>query len=118
MATDPKTALEAILAEGVKRLSAEPIEFSVQLEKPRRPEHGDYTSTAALQLAKTIGKPPRVIAEELRKITAESIAKSGLSEPLELAGAGFINIRLKKVTKQKVVAQILEQGSKYGRRNE
>ena len=114
MATDPKTALEAILAEGVKRLSTEPIEFSIQLEKPRRPEHGDYTSTAALQLAKTFGKPPRVIAEELRKITAESIARSGLSEPLELAGAGFINIRLKKVTKQKVVAQILEQGSKYG----
>jgi arginyl-tRNA synthetase len=114
MATDPKTALEAILAEGVKRLSAEPIEFSVLLEKPRRPEHGDYTSTAALQLAKAFGKPPRVIAEELRKITAESIAKSGLSEPLELAGAGFLNIRLKKTTKQKVVAQILEQGSKYG----
>jgi arginyl-tRNA synthetase len=114
MATDPKTALEAILAEGIKRLSAEPIEFSVQLEKPRRPEHGDYTSTAPLQLAKTLGKPPRAIAEELRKITAESIAKSGLSEPLELAGAGFLNIRLKKTTKQKVVAQILEQASKYG----
>jgi arginyl-tRNA synthetase len=114
MATDPKTALEAILAEGVKRLSAEPIEFSVQLEKPRRPEHGDYTSTAPLQLAKALGKPPRAIAEELRKITAESIAKSGLSEPLELAGAGFLNIRLKKATKQKVVAQVLEQGIKYG----
>ena len=116
MATDPKTALEAILAEGVKRLSAEPIEFAVQLEKPRRPEHGDYTSTAPLQLAKTLGKPPRAIAEELRKITAESIAKSGLSEPLELAGAGFLNIRLKKATKQKVVAQVLEQASKYGQK--
>jgi arginyl-tRNA synthetase len=115
MATDPKTALEAILAEGVKRLTEEHIEFSVQLEKPRRPEHGDYTSTAPLQLAKALGKPPRAIAEELRKLTAESIARSGLSEPLELAGAGFLNIRLKKATKQKVVAQVLEQGIKYGR---
>ena len=114
MPSDPKTALEAILAEGVKRLSAEAVEFHVQLEKPRRPEHGDYTCTAALQLAKTLGKPPRVIADELRKITAESIANSGFSEPLELAGAGFLNIRLRKTTKQKVVAQILEQGTKYG----
>ncbi len=115
MAIDPKTALEAILAEGVKRLTEEHIEFSVQLEKPRRPEHGDYTSTAPLQLAKALGKPPRAIAEELRKLTAESIARSGLSEPLELAGAGFLNIRLKKATKQKVVTHVLEQGIKYGR---
>jgi arginyl-tRNA synthetase len=114
MVSDPKSEIERILTEGVKKLSSEPIEFYVQLEKPRRPEHGDFSCTAALQLAKILAKPPRVIAEELRQATAVSIANSGLSEPLELAGAGFLNIRLKKTTKQRTVAQVLEQGSEYG----
>jgi arginyl-tRNA synthetase len=119
MDSDPKSEIERILNEGVQKLSSElskPIEFyKVELEKPRRPEHGDYSSTAPLQLAKILSRPPREIAEKLRQITAESIAKSGLSEPLELAGAGFLNIRLKKSTKQKIVSQILEQREKYGR---
>jgi len=114
MASDPKSELERILTEGVHKLSSEPIDFYVVLERPRRPEHGDYSSTAPLQLAKIFAKSPREIAEKLRQVTAESITKSGLSEPLELAGAGFLNIRLKKATKQKVVAQVLEQGSEYG----
>ena len=115
MASDPKTELERILNEGVQKLSPAPIDFHGVLEKPRRPEHGDYSSTAPLQLAKILSKPPREIAERLRQVTAESIAKSGLSEPLELAGAGFLNIRLKKSTKQRFVSQILEQREKYGR---
>ncbi|MDA1116595.1 MAG: arginine--tRNA ligase [Proteobacteria bacterium] len=114
MASDPKSEIERILTEGVKKLSSEPIEFHVELEKPRRAEHGDYSSSAALQLAKILAMPPRKIAENLQKLTAESIANSGLSEPLELAGAGFLNIRLKKSIKQKTVARILEQGGKYG----
>src|SRR5688572_11118850 len=110
MASDPKTELERILNEGVQKLLSEPIEFHGVLERPRRPEHGDYSSTAPLQLAKILSKPPREIAERLRQVTAESIAKSGLSEPLELAGAGFLNIRLKRSTKQRFVSQILAQG--------
>jgi len=114
MASDPKSELERILEKGVEQVSTVPIKFYVQLERPRRPEHGDYSSSAALQLAKILAKPPREIAKALIEATADSIAKAGLSEPLELAGAGFLNIRLKKTTKQKVVTQVLEQGNKYG----
>ena len=115
MASDPKTEIERILTEGVRQIAPEPIEFHVVLEKPRRPEHGDYSSTAPLQLAKTLGRPPREIAEELKRATAQAIARAGVCEPLQIAGAGFLNIRLKNTTKQAVLAEILERGATYGR---
>ncbi|MBI1942728.1 MAG: arginine--tRNA ligase [Betaproteobacteria bacterium] len=114
MAADPKAELERILTEGVRQIAPELVEFHVVLEKPRRSEHGDYSSTAPLQLAGTLGKPARAIAEELRRLTARSIARAGVCEPLELAGAGFLNIRLKSSEKQNVIAQILRQGAAYG----
>ena len=115
MASDPKSELEGILTKGVRVIAPQLTKVYVQLEKPRRPEHGDFTSTAPLQLAKALGKPSRIIAEELLKATAEAIAHAGLYEPLQIAGAGFLNVRLKKSTKQEVIAQILEQGADYGR---
>src|SRR5258706_8198441 len=115
MAADPKTEIERILTEGVREIAPNLDKFQVALEKPRRPEHGDYSSTAPLQLAKVLGKPPREIAEALKRVTSEAIAKAGVCEPLELAGAGFLNIRLKSATKHAVIAVILKQGSGYGR---
>jgi arginyl-tRNA synthetase len=115
MASDPKTEIERILTEGVREIAQNLDNFHVVLEKPRKPEHGDYSSTAPLQLAKTLGKPPREIAEQLRRRTAQAIDHAGVCEPLELAGAGFLNIRLKSMTKLAVIAAILKQGANYGR---
>ncbi|HUN68432.1 MAG TPA: arginine--tRNA ligase [Burkholderiales bacterium] len=115
MAQDPKTELERILTEGVRQIAPALTTVYVTLEKPRRAEYGDYSSTTPLQLAKSLGKPSRVIAEELRRVTAESIARANICEPLELVGAGFLNVRLKSSAKQSIVAKVLEQGSAYGR---
>ena len=115
MASDPKTEIERILTDAVSQIAPALVRVYVVLEKPRRPEHGDYSSTAPLQLAKMLGKPPREIAEDLRRATAQTLEKAGVCEPLEIAGAGFLNIRLKSITKQAVVAEVLAQGSSYGR---
>ena len=115
MPSDPKSVLEHILAEGVKKVAPSVLDVIVKLEKPRHPEHGDFSCTVALQLAKQLGKAPRATAEELKKVTAQEIAQAGICEPLELAGPGFLNIRLRSAIKQKVVHQILEQGASYGR---
>jgi arginyl-tRNA synthetase len=115
MASDPKSEIERILTEGVRKIAPKLDRFNAVLEKPRKPEHGDYANTAPLQLAKLLGKAPREIAEDLRQATARAIAEAGVCEPLELAGAGFLNIRLKSATKQAVITEILKQGSNYGR---
>ncbi|HLX80308.1 MAG TPA: arginine--tRNA ligase [Burkholderiales bacterium] len=114
MVSDPKTVLEQILTEGVKKVAPGILDFIVKLEKPRHPEHGDFSCTVALQLAKQLGKPPRTIAEEVRQATAQAIASSAMWEPLELAGAGFLNARLKQGTKLGAIAQVFARGSKYG----
>jgi len=115
MPIDTKSALERILTDGVRKRFPELSDFQVVLEKPRRPEHGDYSTTAALQLAKVLGKPSRALADDIRRATAQSVADSGLGEILDPVGPGFLNIRLKQGTKQQVVAEILQQGHRYGR---
>jgi arginyl-tRNA synthetase len=115
MSTDTKSALEQLLTEGVRKRFPELSDFVVVLEKPRRPEHGDYSTTAALQLAKILGRPSRTIAEEIRQATAQSTVSAGLGEVLEPVGPGFLNIRLNKSTKQGVIARVLKEGAQYGR---
>jgi arginyl-tRNA synthetase len=115
MAADPKSELQRILAEGVRSLAPQLGDFTVTLEKPRRPEHGDYSSTAALQLAKSLGRPPREVAEALRGATAQAVAATAMWEPLEVVGPGFLNARQTKGTKQAVIAQVLAQGAQFGR---
>jgi arginyl-tRNA synthetase len=115
MPIDTKSALEQILTDGVRKRFPELSDFQVVLEKPRRPEHGDYSTTVALQLAKLLGKPSRALADDIRRATAQSVADSGLGEILDPVGPGFLNIRLRQGTKQQVVAEILQQGDRYGR---
>jgi arginyl-tRNA synthetase len=115
MPSDPKIELERILTEGVRRIAPAQNDFFLKLEKPRNSAHGDYSSTAPLQLARILGKAPRVIAQELIDATATSLKGADLCEPLELAGAGFLNVRLKSATKLSVVSDVLRQGRKFGR---
>jgi len=115
MARDAKSELERILTDEVRKLPYAPPGFAVALERPRRPEHGDFSSTAALQLAKAAGKPSRAVAEDILRVTREAIAASGLAEPPELVGPGFYNLRLRKHARQTVVAEILRRGGNYGR---
>jgi arginyl-tRNA synthetase len=110
----PKDTVEAILSDGVRKV-APGAAVPVALERPRHPEHGDYATSIALQLAKAVGRKPREIAEDIVKATREEIERSGSCEPLQIAGAGFINIRLKQSSKAMVVRQVLESGAGFGR---
>ncbi len=110
---DPKEKFREILREGALRFSAEEIPLSI--ERPANPEHGDYASNIALQLSKRLRRNPRQIAEEIAKASAPALAATGLFEPLTVAGAGFLNIRVKPEAKLEVIRQALEQGKDYGR---
>lgn len=83
----------------------------VTVERPRNPEHGDYATNIALQLAKKIGANPREFAEEI----ASALAKSDGVSSAEIAGPGFINVRVDKGSQGKLVDLVLAEGESFGR---
>ncbi len=85
-----------------------PRELTV--ERPKNPEHGDYATNVAMQLGKRAGMPPRQFAELL---AARLTDEPGISA-VEIAGPGFINIRVAADAQGKVAAAILEAGERYG----
>jgi arginyl-tRNA synthetase len=78
---------------------------AVVLDKPRQADHGDFASTLALQLAKSLQRPPRELAQAL----LQALPTSPLIEKVELAGPGFINVTLTPTAKQGVVHDVLSQ---------
>ncbi|MDR1714140.1 MAG: arginine--tRNA ligase [Coriobacteriales bacterium] len=83
------------------------------LERPRDPEHGDWACTIALKLAKELGRNPREIAQ----VIAARIQTSELVSSVEVAGPGFINLRLSPAALQQVVREAWEQGPDFARLN-
>ncbi len=83
-------------------------------ESPKVAAHGDFASTAAMQLAKPLKRNPRQLAEELRdKLLALPIYQLWVSD-IDIAGPGFINIRLKPEAKQQVVHEVLSDAEAFG----
>ncbi|GIX24491.1 MAG: arginine--tRNA ligase [Caldimonas sp.] len=84
-------------------------------ETPKQAAHGDLAITCAMQLARTLKKNPRELAQTLVDGLRRREAFQRWVDGLEIAGPGFINLRLKPATKQAVVADILASGPAYGR---
>ncbi len=85
-------------------------------ESPKQAAHGDLACTAAMQLAKPLKKNPREVAQALVEGLQRREAFQRWVEAMEIAGPGFVNLRLKAAAKQQIVAEVLEQGDRYGRR--
>jgi len=85
------------------------------LEYPKVATHGDWAVTAAMQLAKPLRRPPREVAETLRLSLLDTPAAKRWVEAIEIAGPGFINIRLSPHAQQQVVREVLRQADAFGR---
>src|SRR5699024_3936510 len=83
---------------------------AVTIDRPRSREHGDYATPVALQLAKQAGLPPRTIAEALATRLRRSPGIAGA----EVAGPGFVNVRLDTAAAGALVGEIVRSGEKYG----
>jgi arginyl-tRNA synthetase len=81
------------------------------LERPKRAEHGDLSTNAPMVLAKRVGKPPRVIAEAL----ILALGTGDLVARAEIAGPGFVNLRLHPRALHAELREILAAGPAYGR---
>jgi arginyl-tRNA synthetase len=101
------------LNEGLQAagLTVEPMP-QVALERPKQAEHGDWATNIALQLAKPLGKNPREVAQSL--IAQLQRAKHADIAEIVIAGPGFINLRLNKASKFRVVSQVLSEKEKFG----
>lgn len=103
-----KATAAAVLAE--RGLDASALPQMVTVERPRIPEHGDYASNLAMQLAKKVGTNPRELAGWL----AEALTKVDGIASAEVAGPGFINMRLETAAQAKVVTSVIDAGHSYG----
>lgn len=108
-----KQELLAALAAGLDQLLPG-AGGKAAFESPKAAAHGDLACTAAMQLAKPLKRNPRQVAEELRSALLATPAFGNWVDAVEIAGPGFINIRLKPTAKQQVVREVLGAGAAFG----
>jgi arginyl-tRNA synthetase len=83
-------------------------------ETPKVAAHGDFAVTAAMQLAKPLKLNPRQVAESLKSALLSQPVYQAWVADIEIAGPGFINIRLKPEAKQQIVCEVLAAGACFG----
>ena len=108
-----KQELLAVLAAELEKLSPG-AGAKATFESPKVAAHGDFASTAAMQLAKPLKLNPRQVADSLRDALLAAPAYRQWVDAIEIAGPGFINFRLKPAAKQATVREILTATGQYG----
>jgi len=93
------------------------LQPTVALERPRDPSHGDIACNIAMQLAKPLKKNPRELAQAIVDTVLAAPGRAGLIDSVEIAGPGFINVRVSAAAKQAVVKTVLAEGERFGRGN-
>ncbi|MEY2953497.1 MAG: hypothetical protein RLZZ401_1584 [Pseudomonadota bacterium] len=83
-------------------------------ESPKVAAHGDFACTAAMQLAKPLKLNPRAVGEALREKLMATPAFQRWVDAVDLAGPGFLNLKLKPLAKQQVVREVLAAGESFG----
>lgn len=104
-------ALLDLKRAGTIELEGEP---AFVIERSKNPEHGDYATNVAMLLAKPLRRNPRELAQAI----AETFPKSQHIEKVDIAGPGFINIKLNLACRQSAVRRVLEQGERFGHQPE
>ena len=112
-----KNELLADLASALEQL-APGAGARAAFESPKMASHGDFACTAAMQLAKPLKLNPRQVADTLRTALLEQPAFQRWVSSIEIAGPGFINIRLQPAAKQEVVREVLATGARFGQQPE
>jgi arginyl-tRNA synthetase len=114
-ATDSITALRGAVESAAQALrDGEPTQPAPSLERPPKPELGDYSSNAAMILAGALGDNPRAVAERLRGELEGDPELAGSLERVEVAGPGFVNLFLADAWYLRALAALLEAEEELG----
>ena len=108
--TQPLKERIALLLGEALEVVAPDAPVSLELERPKNPAHGDYSSNAAMQLARPLKRNPRDLAQAI----LTELAPSPLIARAEIAGAGFINFHLSPAAWQGTVPQVRKAGMQFG----
>ncbi|UUM22399.1 arginine--tRNA ligase [Mycoavidus sp. SF9855] len=112
-----KQIIEAIFTDAIKNLApsfASELDLLITLERPKIAAHGDVASNLALQLAKPWRMNPRQLAQQLAESVCAHPRASGLIEAADVAGPGFINLKLSAAAKQAVARAVLNETASFG----
>ncbi|MGP4020507.1 arginine--tRNA ligase [Saccharopolyspora sp. 5N708] len=101
------TAVEVLSA---RKLDASVLPEAVTVERPRNPAHGDYSTNVAMQVAKKLGVSPRDLAGWL----AEALTGQDAIDTVDVAGPGFLNLRLAADAQGQIVREVLGRAADYG----
>ena len=105
-----KSHLLQLLLPVAQSIHPEILANSIQLDRPKSIEHGDFSSNLAMMLAKPMKKNPR----ELATLIIEKLPTSPFIEKVEIAGAGFINFYLNAKARTFIIHEILKNPEAYG----
>jgi len=106
-----KAALLSAISSGQLNLTPDDVPAEIVVERPKNLDHGDWATNVAMQVGKKAGLNPRAAAEILQPFLA---ALPGV-EAIEIAGPGFINIRLSAASQGELARDIIAKGNSFGR---
>ena len=117
MLAEHKSLVAARIRAAVEPLAAQAgiAVPDIVLERPKQAAHGDLACNVALQLARPLGRNPREVARAVCDALAADDAARGLIAAAEIAGPGFINLRLADAARAEVVRRVLREGAAFGR---
>jgi len=114
-ATDSIAELRGAVDQAARALrDGERTEPAPSLDRPPKPELGDYSSNAAMLLAAPLGENPRAVAERLRAELERDLGGSGSLERIEVAGPGFVNFFLSDAWYQRALTALVAAGEDLG----
>jgi arginyl-tRNA synthetase len=109
------SAAQELAAEGGKSLGEFTLATALAtLEKPRQAEHGDLATNVAMRLAKPLGMAPAAIGQAIAQALRGLKEAQGFLASVEVAGPGFVNLRLTHSARAQVLVQIAQDGAAFG----
>ncbi|MGB7686005.1 MAG: arginine--tRNA ligase [Solirubrobacterales bacterium] len=114
-AADSIAQLKDAVEDAARALrDGEPTEPAPVLDRPPKPELGDYSSNAAMLLAGPLGDNPRAVAERLREQLEAELGRAGSLERVEVAGPGFVNLFLSDAWYLRALSELVAAGDALG----
>lgn len=111
MSHDLKSHLAELMRAALRSVAPAEAASEIHIERPKQATHGDFSCNLAMQLARSLKRNPRQLAQLL----LAELPSSPLLSKAEIAGAGFINFHVSPAAKLEVVRDVLEQSDDFGR---